>query len=68
MEVTPEFKADIDSKTYEELLSMNRFSPLGDPMFQGERGEYILKRMAQLRKQVGHEEHVRVSKSIGWGA
>tara|TARA_Y100001973_G_C5188828_1_gene329587 strand:+ start:1846 stop:2043 length:198 start_codon:yes stop_codon:yes gene_type:complete len=60
-------KEYIDSLSYEQLLSAVRFAPIGDPLFQGEKGEYWLKRMNQLRsKPDGEEMHVNASKSIGW--
>lgn len=59
-------KARIDAMTYEQLLRQWRFAPLGDPMFQGEQGEYYSTRMEDKRLEVGPEEHTRVSKLIGW--
>jgi hypothetical protein len=49
MDLTPENKAIIDAKSHRDLLGMIRFSPTGDPWFQGETGDYILKRRAELR-------------------
>lgn len=60
-------KKKIDAMSYEQLLHMVRFAPTGDPLFQGEMGEYILNRMQTLRLQPGGDEkHVRASKAIGW--
>ena len=57
----------IDNASYEQLLYRWRFAPIGDPIFQGETGEYYSKRMSELRAQDGGDaEHVRASKSIGW--
>ena len=64
MELTPENKEAIDKKSYQELLSHNRFAPAGDPWFQGETGKYWLERMAELRNQ--GVNHAGASKSIGW--
>ncbi len=62
-------KAWIDGATYEQLLRRWRFSPAGgDPIFQGEIGQYYSKVMAQKRDEVGPAEHVRASKTIGWEA
>jgi hypothetical protein len=67
MELTPENKTHIDSLSYEQLLNKWRFSPSGDPWFQGETGTYWGERMKELRaKPGGQEEHVRSSKSLGW--
>ena len=65
MELTIENKAAIDEMTYEQLLRRWRFSPSGDPWFQGETGEYWSKRMKELR-QKNPSGHVAASKRIGW--
>lgn len=53
----------IDAATYEDLLSKWRFASLGDPMFQGEIGDYYSKVMAEKRKTA---DHVQASKNVGW--
>ena len=58
-----EMKAWIDNASYEQLLSRNRFAPVGSPWFQGEIGDYYLKVMAKKKKEV---DHVQASKNIGW--
>jgi len=65
--ISPDLKAWIDKATYEELLRKWRFAPAGSPLFTGEVGEYYKERMTRLKAIVGDEEHVRVSKAIGWG-
>jgi hypothetical protein len=64
--MTEEQKAWIDSASHEQLLSKWRFAPLGDPMFQGESGDYYAEALAKKRTE-DPERHVRASKSIGWG-
>ena len=64
-ELTPDRKTHIDSLSYEGLLRRWRFSPMGDPLFQGETGDYFAARMAELRDQGA--DHVGASKGIGWG-
>jgi hypothetical protein len=65
--MTPdEMKTWIDKATYESLLSRVRFAPIGDPIFQGEMGEYFSKVMARKREEVGEAGHVSASKTIGW--
>ena len=59
MELTKENKQYIDSMSYMSLLSQWRYSPVGNPWFQGETGDYWSKRMAELRDTV---DHVAVSK------
>ncbi|HOT98781.1 MAG TPA: hypothetical protein PKZ83_16780 [bacterium] len=67
MDLTEKNRAYIDGLRYEDMLSRWRFSPAGDPWFQGETGEYWAKRMKELREQPGGQErHVAASKSIGW--
>ena len=65
--MTPGQKQWIDSASYESLLSKWRFASVGDPMFQGDTGTYYAEVMARKREEVGNAEHVRASKSIGWG-
>ncbi len=65
MELTVENKEHIDSLSYEDLLRRWRFSPAGDPWFQGETGKYWGVRMNEL-KATGID-HVGISKKIGWG-
>jgi len=62
--LTEEYKNQIDSMTYEQMLKKWRFASIGDPIFQGEIGEYFSKRMAKLREQGA--DHVGISKLIGW--
>ena len=56
-------KAWIDKASYKELLSRWRFAPVGDPMFQGETGDYYSKVMKEKRQNA---DHVQASKNIGW--
>ncbi len=49
MELTKERKAKIDSKDHYQLLQGWRFASIGDPMFQGDSGDYWGKRMAELK-------------------
>ena len=53
----------IDNASYYELLSHRRFAPIGDPMFQGEAGDYYARVMQEKKQTV---DHVQVSKDIGW--
>lgn len=67
MELTEDLKAEIDAKSYKELLERWRFAPLDDPMFQGESGKYWGNRMARLRSEPGGQGRaVAASKSLGW--
>lgn len=53
----------IDAATYQDLLTKWRFASVGDPMFQGEIGEYYSKAMAEKRKTA---DHIQASKNVGW--
>jgi len=66
MTLTKELKETIDSWNYEELLRKWRNCPIGDLLFQGESGDYISKRMGELKNRTPHEEQVAASKRIGW--
>ncbi len=66
MDLTPERKEIIDSKSYVELLRPWRFAKAGDPWFQGETGEYWKNRIALLQSK-DPAAHVKASKAIGWG-
>ena len=63
--MTPEQKKWIDEATTEDLLRKWRFAPVGEPMFQGDTGEYYSEVMKKKRS-ADPEGHVRASKSIGW--
>ena len=65
MKLSTEVKMMIDSMTYTEMLNKWRFAPAGDPLFEGESGEYFADLMAE-RRASNPEEHVRASKTIGW--
>ena len=59
-------KGRINRMTYYELLKRWRFASTGDPLFQGEIGEYYAKKMKEKREQITADEHVNTSKAIGW--
>lgn len=65
MKLTDEVKAKIDAMSYEQLLRMWRHTYAGNPMFEGESGEYFAKRM-QEQKPEDVAEVVRISKQVGW--
>ena len=65
MELTEDLKAKIDAMSLEELMRKWRFAPAGDPMFQGESGQYYAHRLARLKAE-NHEAAVGASKRIGW--
>ena len=63
--VNEEMKKWIDNASYLDLLGKWRRAPAGDPFFQGETGQYYTQVMARKKEEVGHEAHVRASKTIG---
>ena len=63
--MTPEQKAWIDSASLETLLENWRFAKSGDPLLQGETGEYYSKVMF-ARRDADNAAWVRASKSVGW--
>lgn len=64
--MTQKEKNKIDRMSYESMLRMNRFAPLGDPIFQGTKGNYFIKEMVRKRNSLPDGEHTRISKLIGW--
>lgn len=65
--MTKEQKEWIDNSDYHALLEKWRYAPMGDPMFQDACGEYYRQTMIKRREAVGND-HVRISKDIGWEA
>lgn len=60
------FKKWIDNATYNELLYRWRFGKTGDPIFQGDIGEYFSKIMREKRSLLNDAEQVQSSKRVGW--
>ena len=56
-----EIKKQIDNMSQEEMAKKWRFAPAGDPMFQGEVGNYFTKRFNELGGFTS-----AISKKIGW--
>jgi len=65
MKLTPEIKDRIDSMTHYDLLYRWRNAPIGQPLFEGESGEYWGKRMKEKRQE-NPAQAVQDSKDIGW--
>ena len=61
-----EMKQWIDGSSYETLLDKWRFSPPGNPFFQGEVGQYYKDVMFTKRDALSNEDQVRASKNVGW--
>ena len=65
MAIDATLKAKIDEMSYEELLRLNRFGDLGDPIFQEETGDYFIKVMAEKKAALMPGEAVAISKRVG---
>lgn len=60
-QLDPDVKIRIDRMTREEMARAWRFARIGDPLFQGEAGEYFAERFASLGGM-----SPSISKTIGW--
>jgi hypothetical protein len=65
--MTPNQKAAIDNLTPYALLYRWRFAKSGDPLLQGEAGEYLGKRILEVRDELG-PRWATLSKEVGWDA
>ena len=59
--MTPEQKERIDNMTQGELCKKWRFAPMGDPLLQGDTGDYFSK---ILKEKGGFTPEI--SKGLGW--
>lgn len=58
-------KMKIDEMSHSELLSKCRFSPIGDPFWWGDHGDYAMNKIRQFQDQFP-AMHTQISKAIGW--
>jgi hypothetical protein len=63
--MTEETKKNIDSMSYESMLSLWRSAPSGHPYFQGEIGQYY-KEVMFKKRDANPSGAVAASKSVGW--
>jgi hypothetical protein len=63
--ISEDIKKQIDEMSYEEMLRLWRFAAAGDPMFQGDVGQYYSKVMFEKRDK-DPAAAVAASKRIGW--
>ncbi len=59
--MTPEQKERIDKMSQRELCAKWRFAPVGDPLLQGDTGDYFSK---VLKERGGFNPEI--SKELGW--
>jgi hypothetical protein len=62
----PVLKEWIDNASYEQLFYKWRFAPIGDPLFQGETGDYFTHQLTLKREPLTLEERVAISKRLSW--
>jgi hypothetical protein len=64
--INENLKQKIDAMDYHSMLQLWRTSPLGNPLFEGDVGIYYAEVMKKKHNEIGQDEHVRISKIIGW--
>jgi hypothetical protein len=64
--MTADEKQWIDNASYQELLRRWRFAPSSDPIIQDKTGAYFQTVLHRRRAELGVDEHVRISKLVGW--
>jgi hypothetical protein len=66
MVLSDELIAQIDAMPYVEMLRRWRFTAIGDPLFQGDSGDYFNRRMRALRSLPdGNAVHAAACKAVG---
>jgi len=58
----------IDQMSYDHMLYLWRFEPVGSRWFQGFTGDYFAAKMKEKRAEIGAAAHSATSKQIGWDA
>jgi signal transduction histidine kinase len=64
--MTDKLKEQIDKMSYISMLNKWRFASIGDPLFQGETGDYFKKVMAEKRSKIDDNKLSTFSKNLGW--
>jgi hypothetical protein len=64
--VTKEDKDWLENASYSDLLRRWRFAPTSDPLVQDDAGIYFQQVLDRRRKEIGVDEHIRISKMIGF--
>lgn len=59
-------KETIDNMPYIEMLRRVRYAPAGDPMFQGDTGNYFNQVFEAKRQALTVDQRVYASKQVGW--
>lgn len=58
-------KERIDRMSYEQMLRIWRFAPLGNPIFQGKAGDYFNTSMRRKKHSQHRGAHTAAGKRIG---
>jgi hypothetical protein len=56
----------IDQASYEEMLRLWRFAPVGSTLFVGDVGVYFQSKMHAKEAELSPAERVAISKKVGW--
>lgn len=64
MDLTDEVRAMIDGMSYGKLLETWRYAPAGEPIFQGESGQYYADVMRERRQALPEGAHATISKAL----
>jgi len=66
--MTKSEKERIDKMSYIEMLTLWRFSPIGEDgsYFADEQGQYFQKVMAAKKSILSHYDQINASKLVGW--
>lgn len=59
-------RKQIREASFEEILRLWRFSPIGSPFFEGPVGDLLTARYAAMRSSLSPAEWTALSKSVGW--
>ena len=59
-------RESIDTMSYEDMLRLYRFEPIGSKLFTSDIGAYFMDRFDYLRDTVSLQERVAASKNVGW--
>lgn len=59
-------RKQIREASFEEILRLWRFSPIGSPVFEGPVGDLLTARYAAMRSSLSDAEWTALSKRVGW--
>ena len=62
--IEPTLKASIDAMSIEEMVRRSRYAPAGDPMFDGETGEYFRHVLTAKRARLAPGEYTEICHQV----